>query len=230
MNIWITLWKFPFTRDSCPIPRKIFPTKSSHLCADYSIIPPLFPVSSSTRRFPIFTRRSNIDIAVMRLQLFTTGAMIEAPVFINLAPDFPFIWLTIAGLWQADMGSHKPADMFRSSGRLRRQLPSVDLQHHPAALLLGNDPFFIQDPVVVGQPDLCRLLLLLCRGDRFPFNHGHAPFYGHGFQFLLLLYFNEGWADVSPSVFPLLMICLLQSIALRRGKTGVAIWGKYGIL
>ena len=86
------------TRDSCPIPRKIFPTKSSHLCADYSIIPPLFPVSSSTRRFPIFTRRSNIDIAVMRLQLFTTGAMIEAPVFINLAPDFPFIWLTIAGL------------------------------------------------------------------------------------------------------------------------------------
>ena len=60
--------------------------------------PSLFPVSSSTRRFPIFTRRSNIDIAVMRLQLFTTGAMIEAPVFINLAPDFPFIWLTIAGL------------------------------------------------------------------------------------------------------------------------------------
>jgi len=71
---------------------------SSHLCADYNIIPPLFPVSSSTRRFPIFTRRSNIDIVVMRLQLFTTGAMIEAPVFINLAPDFPFIWLTIAGL------------------------------------------------------------------------------------------------------------------------------------
>ena len=47
------------TRDSCPIPRKIFPTKSSHLCADYSIIPLLFPVSSSNLYFPIFARISN---------------------------------------------------------------------------------------------------------------------------------------------------------------------------
>ena len=41
------------------IPRKISPTKSSHLCADYSIIPLLFPVSSSTLLFPVFTRRNS---------------------------------------------------------------------------------------------------------------------------------------------------------------------------
>ena len=43
------------------IPRKISPTKSSHLCADYSIIPLPLPASSYTLRLPIFSRRSNIS-------------------------------------------------------------------------------------------------------------------------------------------------------------------------
>ena len=41
------------------LPYTAFPTKSSHLCADYSIIPLLFPVSSSNLYFPIFARISN---------------------------------------------------------------------------------------------------------------------------------------------------------------------------
>ena len=41
------------------LPYTSFPTKSSHLYTDYSIIPLLFPVSSSIRLFPIFARRSN---------------------------------------------------------------------------------------------------------------------------------------------------------------------------
>ena len=41
------------------LPYTAFPTKSSHLCADYNIIPLVFPVSSSILCFPIFARRSN---------------------------------------------------------------------------------------------------------------------------------------------------------------------------
>ena len=58
------------------LPYTAFPTKSSHLCADYNIIPLLFPVSFSIRRFPVFARRSNSFWALSPFNASSKAAII----------------------------------------------------------------------------------------------------------------------------------------------------------
>lgn len=58
------------------------------------------------------------------------------------------------GLWKI----HSPLD-----GSECRCFPAADFQRHLVALLLGDESLFVENPVIVGQPELsCQVPPLLC--------------------------------------------------------------------